>query len=116
MWYMGLCWILRGLRRQQQLTDRRSRWLKEKYLQLFYEEGCCEPMTADAIRVFGGRDWALTESVGTLSPTSSAAAAMRKRNTKSKKGKSSQNMHVLTKVCQSNIIFILFIKLSLERD
>lgn len=93
---MGLCWILRGLKRQQQLTDRRSRWLKEKYLQLYFEEGCLEPMTADAIRAFGGRDWSMTESIGTLSPTSSGN--LRKRNAKGKKTKSIGNIHALTKV------------------
>ncbi|CAD1469912.1 unnamed protein product, partial [Heterotrigona itama] len=92
---MGLCWILRGLKRQQQLTDRRSRWLKEKYLQLYFEDGCIEPMTADAIRAFGGRDWSTTESIGTLSPTSSSA--LRKRNVKGKKTKSIGNIHALTK-------------------
>ncbi|XP_076227082.1 1-phosphatidylinositol 4,5-bisphosphate phosphodiesterase epsilon-1 [Nomia melanderi] len=92
IWYMGLCWILRGLKRQQQLTDRRSRWLKEKYLQLYFEEGCLEPMTADAIRAFGGRDWSATETIGTLSPTSST---LRKRKTK--KTKSISNIHALTK-------------------
>lgn len=96
IWYMGLCWILRGLKRQQQLTDRRSRWLKEKYLQLYFEEGCLEPMTADAIRAFGGRDWSMTESIGTLSPTSSGNP--RKRNAKGKKTKSIGNIHALTKV------------------
>lgn len=96
IWYMGLCWILRGLKRQQQLTDRRSRWLKEKYLQLYFEEGCLEPMTADAIRAFGGRDWSTTESIGTLSPTSSST--LRKRNVKRKKTKSIGNIHALTKV------------------
>ncbi|XP_028982288.1 1-phosphatidylinositol 4,5-bisphosphate phosphodiesterase epsilon-1 [Diachasma alloeum] len=96
IWYMGLCWILRGLKRQNQLTDRRSRWLKEKYLQLYFEEGCLEPTTADAIRVFGGRDWSMTESIGTLSPTSSAT--LRRRNPKAgKKTKSIGNIHALTK-------------------
>ncbi|KOC71351.1 1-phosphatidylinositol 4,5-bisphosphate phosphodiesterase epsilon-1 [Habropoda laboriosa] len=95
IWYMGLCWILRGLKRQQQLTDRRSRWLKDKYLQLYFEESCIEPMTADAIRAFGGRDWSMTESIGTLSPTS--ASTLRKRNVKGKKTKSIGNIHALTK-------------------
>ncbi|XP_063976762.1 1-phosphatidylinositol 4,5-bisphosphate phosphodiesterase epsilon-1-like isoform X4 [Diachasmimorpha longicaudata] len=95
IWYMGLCWILRGLKRQNQLTDRRSRWLKEKYLQLYFEEGCLEPTTADAIRVFGGRDWSMTESIGTLSPTSTT---LRRRNPKAgKKTKSIGNIHALTK-------------------
>lgn len=101
IWYMGLCWILRGLKRQQQLTDRRSRWLKEKYLQLYYSyldqptEGLEQPTTADAIRIFGGRDWYMTESVGTLSPTSSST--LRRRNVKGKKTKSIGNIHALTK-------------------
>ncbi|XP_072761213.1 1-phosphatidylinositol 4,5-bisphosphate phosphodiesterase epsilon-1 isoform X2 [Anoplolepis gracilipes] len=101
IWYMGLCWILRGLKRQQQLTDRRSRWLKEKYLQLYFSyfeqsmEGLEQPTTADAIRVFGGRDWSMTESVGTLSPTSSST--LRRRNVKGKKTKSIGNIHALTK-------------------
>ncbi|XP_023290532.1 1-phosphatidylinositol 4,5-bisphosphate phosphodiesterase epsilon-1 [Orussus abietinus] len=95
IWYTGLCCILKGLKRQQQLTDRRSRWLKEKYLQLFFEERCLEPMTADAIRSFGGRDWSMTESIGTLSPTSSST--LRRRNVKGKKTKSIGNIHALTK-------------------
>ncbi|XP_043274277.1 1-phosphatidylinositol 4,5-bisphosphate phosphodiesterase epsilon-1-like isoform X2 [Venturia canescens] len=95
IWYMGICWVLRGLKRQLQLTDRRSRALKEKYLQLFYEEGCLEPMTADAIRIFGGRDWSMTDSVGTLSPTNSGT--LRRRNVKGKKTKSIGNIHALTK-------------------
>ncbi|XP_057336827.1 1-phosphatidylinositol 4,5-bisphosphate phosphodiesterase epsilon-1-like [Microplitis mediator] len=96
LWYMGLCWILRGLKRQQQLTDRRSRWLKEKYLQLYFEEGCVEPTTADAIRVFGGRDWSTTDSIGTLSPTNSGN--LRRRTPKpGKKTKSISNIHGLTK-------------------
>ncbi|KAJ8884100.1 hypothetical protein PR048_015957 [Dryococelus australis] len=51
MWYMGLCWVVRGLKRQLQLTDRRMIWLKEQYLQLYFEECCRGPMTTDAIRV-----------------------------------------------------------------
>ncbi|XP_048504784.1 1-phosphatidylinositol 4,5-bisphosphate phosphodiesterase epsilon-1-like isoform X2 [Athalia rosae] len=95
IWYMGLCWILRGLKRQQQLTDRRSRWLKEKFLQLYFEEPGIMPITADAIRIFGGRDWATTDSIGTLSPTGSGT--MRRRNVKGKKTKSISNIHALTK-------------------
>lgn len=94
---MGLCWIIRGLKRQQQLTDRRSRWLKEKYLQLYSEDNCVEPTTADAIRMFGGRDWSMTDSIGTLSPTNSSN--LRRRNPKTgKKTKSIGNIHALTKV------------------
>ena len=51
MWYNGLCAVVHGLKKQLQLSDRRMLWLKEQYLQLFYEENCCGPMTVDAIRV-----------------------------------------------------------------
>lgn len=60
-------------------------------------------MTADAIRAFGGRDWSTTESIGTLSPTSSSA--LRKRNVKGKKTKSIGNIHALTKVCSIPDLF-----------
>lgn len=59
-------------------------------------EGLEQPTTADAIRIFGGRDWSMTESVGTLSPTSSST--LRRRNVKGKKTKSIGNIHALTKV------------------
>lgn len=107
IWYIGLCWILRGLKRQQQLTDRRSRWLKEKYLQLFFEEGCSEPMTADAIRIFGGRDWSVTESIGTWSPNSSST--LRRRNVKGKKTKSIGNIHAMTKVINCYYCYYYFL-------
>ena len=93
---MGLCWILRGLKRQQQLTDRRSRWLKEKYLQLYFEKNCNYPSTWDAIRIFGGRDWPTQENTGTFSSITSGT--LRKKNTKGKKTKSIGNLHSLTKV------------------
>lgn len=51
MWYQGLSWVVRGIKRQMQLTDRRMLWLKEQYLQLYFDENCTGPMVADAIRV-----------------------------------------------------------------
>lgn len=51
MWYQGLSCVVRGLKRQLQLVDRRLLWLKEQYVQLYFEEGFCGPMTVDAIRV-----------------------------------------------------------------
>lgn len=61
LWYVGLNWIVKGIKRQQKLADRSMLWLKEQYIQLFFEDAsCCEPLAADAIRVFGGRDWANT--------------------------------------------------------
>lgn len=58
MWYAGLGWLIKGISRQLRLSDRRILWLKDQYLQLYYEDGCCcGPLAADAIRAFGGRDW-----------------------------------------------------------
>nr|CAD7572888.1 unnamed protein product [Timema californicum] len=94
MWYMGLCWVVRGLKRQLQLTDRRMIWLKEQYLQLFFDECPCGPMTADAIRVFGGRDWALTGNVGGMSPPD-GGSLKRGPSAKFKKKKSISNIQVI---------------------
>ncbi|GAB6024048.1 hypothetical protein CHUAL_008768 [Chamberlinius hualienensis] len=67
LWYRGLQSVVMGLRRQKQLTDRRGHWLKEQYLQLYYEKGLClGPTPAEAIKVFGGRKWTL-ESLGSMS-------------------------------------------------
>ncbi|XP_052867196.1 1-phosphatidylinositol 4,5-bisphosphate phosphodiesterase epsilon-1-like [Anopheles cruzii] len=83
-WYVGLNWMLRGIRRQQILIDRSMLWLKELYIQLYLDEGACsEPTVADAIKAFGGRCYGLSSiksSSGTqLNDTgdqqSSAAAA-----------------------------------------
>ncbi|XP_071051553.1 1-phosphatidylinositol 4,5-bisphosphate phosphodiesterase epsilon-1-like isoform X1 [Onthophagus taurus] len=60
VWFSGLCWLISGLSRQNNLSDRRLLWLREQYMQLYHEEGyCCGPLAADAIRSFGGRDWSL---------------------------------------------------------
>lgn len=60
-WYVGLNWMLRGIRRQQILIDRSMLWLKELYIQLYFEEGACsEPSVADAIKAFGGRCYGLS--------------------------------------------------------
>ncbi|CAG9818280.1 unnamed protein product [Phaedon cochleariae] len=76
VWFSGLCWLIKGLTRQQALCDRRLLWLKEQYMQLYHEDGyCCGPLAADAIRSFGGRDWSLagmTSSVGANTETSGA--------------------------------------------
>lgn len=58
VWFVCLSWIVKGIRRQQNLADRSMLWLKEQYIQLYFEDAkCSEPLAADAIRVFGGRDW-----------------------------------------------------------
>lgn len=58
IWIEGLKSILRLLRNQKLLIDQRITWLKEKYLQSYYEESMCQgPTIAEAIRIFGGRKW-----------------------------------------------------------
>jgi hypothetical protein len=51
LWYVGLTCMLRGIRKQISLIDRSMLWLKELYIQLYYENGGCEPLASDAIRV-----------------------------------------------------------------
>ncbi|XP_059477759.1 uncharacterized protein LOC132198045 isoform X2 [Neocloeon triangulifer] len=91
VWYQGLCWVVRGLKRQMQLTDRRIMWLKEQYLQLYFDEMCGGPMTADAIRVFGGRDWTLTGNIVGMSPPDNGTLK-RGQSTKFRKKKSITNI------------------------
>lgn len=58
LWYVGLNWIIKGIKRQQRLADRSMLWLKEKYIQLYFDDGMCiEPLANDALKLFGGRDW-----------------------------------------------------------
>ena len=51
LWYVGLTCMLRGIRKQISLVDRSMLWLKELYIQLYYENGGCEPLASDALRV-----------------------------------------------------------------
>lgn len=51
LWYVGLTCMLRGIRKQISLADRSMLWLKELYIQLYYESGGSEPLATDAIRV-----------------------------------------------------------------
>lgn len=45
LWYVGLNWIIKGIKRQQRLADRSMLWLKEKYVKLYFEDGMCvEPL------------------------------------------------------------------------
>lgn len=60
IWTEGLRSILKLLQNQKRLTDQRISWLKEKYLQAYYEESVCKgPTPAEAIRMFGGRKWTI---------------------------------------------------------
>ncbi|XP_023223275.1 1-phosphatidylinositol 4,5-bisphosphate phosphodiesterase epsilon-1-like isoform X2 [Centruroides sculpturatus] len=56
----GLSQVVGLLRQQYQLSDQRINWLKERYLQLYFEDQACfGPTPAEAIKVFGGRKWTL---------------------------------------------------------
>lgn len=60
IWVDGLRNVLRLIQKQKKLCDQRILWLKEKYLQLYYEDcACVGPTPAEAIRVFGGRKWTI---------------------------------------------------------
>lgn len=50
VWYVGISWMLRGIKRQQNLTDRSLLWLKDLYIQLYFENKG-QPLVADAIKV-----------------------------------------------------------------
>lgn len=92
---MGLTWIMKGLRRQQRLADRSMYWLKEQYIQLYYEDNCCcEPLAADAIRAFGGRDWAgqgIVSATG-IAPGETVDSLRRETSIKFKKKRSVANL------------------------
>ncbi len=51
--------LVRGLLVQRRWhTDQRIQWLKEQYLQLYYEADRKQgPTPAEAIKVFGGKNW-----------------------------------------------------------
>lgn len=75
LWYVGLNWIIKGIKRQQRLADRSMLWLKEKYVQLYFEDRMCvEPLANDALKLFGGRDWTTmhtTSATTTIIPEAS---------------------------------------------
>uniref|UniRef100_A0A8D8DQH2 1-phosphatidylinositol 4,5-bisphosphate phosphodiesterase epsilon-1 n=1 Tax=Culex pipiens TaxID=7175 RepID=A0A8D8DQH2_CULPI len=103
-WFIGLHWMLRGFRRQQSLIDRSMLWLKELYIQLYYEEGMCsEPTVSDAIKAFGGQLYLssmkslsrtqINDSTQELVATTTAATANKKDcNSKIRKKRSMANL------------------------
>ncbi|KAG1665244.1 1-phosphatidylinositol 4,5-bisphosphate phosphodiesterase epsilon-1 [Nymphon striatum] len=59
-WYDGLNQLISINEKMKKFPDRRLSWLKQRYLQLYYQDGVCEgPIPAEAIKVFGGRKWTL---------------------------------------------------------
>lgn len=87
--------MVRGIKRQQRLADRSMFWLKEQYTQLYFEDGCCcEPLAADAIRMFGGRDWAtgMSASAANIQPGESVDNLRREASLRFKKKRSVVNL------------------------
>ena len=65
IWFEGLKSLIRLIHQQKMLIDQRILWLKEKYLQLYYQDSSCAgPTPAEAIKIFGGRKWTL-DTMGT---------------------------------------------------
>lgn len=101
IWAEGLRAVRRLLAKQKQLCDQRILWLKERYLQLYYEDSACiGPTPAEAIRVFGGRKWTIEamgtshhQAAGTDVPASSKAASS--TSSKLRKKKSTTSLAVI---------------------
>ncbi|RWS26337.1 1-phosphatidylinositol-4:5-bisphosphate phosphodiesterase epsilon-1-like protein, partial [Leptotrombidium deliense] len=69
-WSDGLKTVFHHLKKQKNLIDQRILWLKNRYLQLYYENGVCVgPTPAEAIKVFGGRKWTLDAVGGSVQST-----------------------------------------------
>ncbi|XP_025096603.1 1-phosphatidylinositol 4,5-bisphosphate phosphodiesterase epsilon-1-like isoform X4 [Pomacea canaliculata] len=69
IWFRSLRQLHTAAVRLRQQTDKRGTWLKQQYLQLYYEgERCQGPTPAEAIKVFGGRTW----SSGTTAATTTS--------------------------------------------
>ncbi|XP_058116355.1 1-phosphatidylinositol 4,5-bisphosphate phosphodiesterase epsilon-1-like [Anopheles ziemanni] len=105
-WYVGLNWMLRGIRRQQILIDRSMLWLKELYIQLYFEEGACsEPTVADAIKAFGGRCYGLSSiksSSGTQINDASETSSMTKKDSSTTKIRKKRSVVNLLNQANSN--------------
>ena len=59
---VGITWarLLNDIKAQMKQECPKLRWLKEQYLNLYYQdEICMGPLAADAIKVFGGRSWTI---------------------------------------------------------
>nr|XP_042900346.1 1-phosphatidylinositol 4,5-bisphosphate phosphodiesterase epsilon-1 [Parasteatoda tepidariorum] len=76
-----LNYVVRELRKQKALCDRRILWLKEKYFHLFYAVSR-GPMPAEAIQVFGGRKWTLgaIDSLGQKRMTANSGKLRKKKS------------------------------------
>ncbi|XP_066277735.1 1-phosphatidylinositol 4,5-bisphosphate phosphodiesterase epsilon-1-like isoform X2 [Branchiostoma lanceolatum] len=58
IWFSGLKKLLQIAGQQRRQVDQRLHWLQRQYLSVYYEDEKCKgPTPADAIALFGGRQW-----------------------------------------------------------
>ncbi|XP_078588308.1 1-phosphatidylinositol 4,5-bisphosphate phosphodiesterase epsilon-1-like isoform X4 [Branchiostoma floridae x Branchiostoma japonicum] len=58
IWFSGLKKLLHIAGQQRRQVDQRLHWLQRQYLSVYYEDEKCKgPTPADAIALFGGRQW-----------------------------------------------------------
>ncbi|XP_042223651.1 1-phosphatidylinositol 4,5-bisphosphate phosphodiesterase epsilon-1-like isoform X2 [Homarus americanus] len=94
LWCQGLQVLVRAQRRLASVSDKRLYWLKEQYLKLYFEdEACSGPKPAEAIKIFGGRNW-VTSTAGSMSPQDPVAAKRGSGSTRLKKLKSQATINV----------------------
>ncbi|XP_063613187.1 1-phosphatidylinositol 4,5-bisphosphate phosphodiesterase epsilon-1-like, partial [Penaeus indicus] len=95
LWCQGLQVLVRAQRRLASISDKRLCWLKEQYLKLYFEdEGCSGPKPAEAIKIFGGRNWGTSTVGGSMSPQDPTAAKRGSGSTKIKKLKPQATMNI----------------------
>ncbi|ROT68308.1 1-phosphatidylinositol-4,5-bisphosphate phosphodiesterase epsilon-1 [Penaeus vannamei] len=96
LWCQGLQVLVRAQRRLASISDKRLCWLKEQYLKLYFEdEGCSGPKPAEAIKIFGGRNWGTSTVGGSMSPQDPTAAKRGSGSTKIKKLKPQATMNIV---------------------
>nr|XP_053646962.1 1-phosphatidylinositol 4,5-bisphosphate phosphodiesterase epsilon-1-like [Cherax quadricarinatus] len=86
--------LVHAQRRLASVSDKRLYWLKEQYLKLYFEdEACSGPKPAEAIKIFGGRNW-VTSTAGSMSPQDPVAGKRSSGSTRLKKLKSQATINV----------------------
>ncbi|KAB7506835.1 1-phosphatidylinositol 4,5-bisphosphate phosphodiesterase epsilon-1, partial [Armadillidium nasatum] len=88
LWCHSLQMLVKAQRQLLKVSDKRLYWLKEQYLKLYFEnEPCSKPKPAEAIKIFGGRNWG-TSTGGSMSPQDSSVKRGPQGSTRLKKLKS----------------------------
>ncbi|CAN8024093.1 unnamed protein product [Ixodes persulcatus] len=96
VWYKSIRRLVAMLKQQRQLCDSRIYWLKETFLQLYYnEQNCSGPTAFESIKAFGGRKWSASWVAGSNAVEASAfkrASSFGMSTNKLRKKKSSSSM------------------------